>query len=90
MFWTEKERDSFWKRDQVAFAEKANEYPCCDVPTLLKCIHCPIENCKNYQDFTVLLAKLAESRATGKIVRSDSRSIYITAFQEEEIPDESA
>jgi len=40
VYWTEKERQELWERDQVRFAEISHNYLCCDVPTITKCILC--------------------------------------------------
>jgi hypothetical protein len=40
MFWRQDEKESFWKRDQVRFAEKAHEFLCCDIPTVAGCAAC--------------------------------------------------
>jgi hypothetical protein len=57
MFWTEKERQSFWERDEVRFAELAHEYLCCDIPTLRLCKKCDMKpkTCPNKKDLTVYL-----------------------------------
>lgn len=49
MFWTKDEREAFWKRNQIGFAELAHEYLCCDVPTVTACALCDKkpEECKN-------------------------------------------
>ena len=49
MYRTEAERKGLWERDQIHYAEIAHQYPCCDVPTVLGCLHCKIDPdlCKN-------------------------------------------
>lgn len=49
MFYSKDERDKLWERSQVGFAEKAHEFPCCDVPTVDACWKCKIDpsDCKN-------------------------------------------
>lgn len=52
MFWTAEERQSFWERNQVSFAERAYDFPCVDIPTILKCVLCDIHpsECKNKKE----------------------------------------
>ena len=55
MFWTEEERTAFWKRNQIAFAERAYEFLCCDIPTIKMCLECNAEGYKNCLNKTEVL-----------------------------------
>jgi hypothetical protein len=52
MIWTKKERQEFFDRDPIAFAERAHEFACCDIPTLSDCLNCKIKPvaCDNKAD----------------------------------------
>lgn len=38
--YSERYRRILAKKNQMAFAEKAHEYPCCDIPTIKMCSNC--------------------------------------------------
>ena len=52
MFYRQDEREGLWQRNQISFAERAHEYPCCDVPTVTACVLCDINplDCKNREE----------------------------------------
>ena len=57
MIYTEKEKQELWERSQVAYAEKAHEFPCCKVPTLTSCILCVFgeDECDNKKEVAEVL-----------------------------------
>jgi len=38
--YTKEEAERVWKKDQLFYAEKAHEYPCCDLPQYVRCCWC--------------------------------------------------
>ena len=50
MIYTEEEKKEMWERDQVYFAERAHEFPCCEIPTLSLCLKCDLNYCVNLRE----------------------------------------
>ena len=57
MFWTKKERKEFWERNQIAFAERSNEFYCCYIPTIADCKKCVVDpvDCENKAEIVEVL-----------------------------------
>jgi hypothetical protein len=58
MIYTKKERQELWERHPIFFAEKAHEFPCCDIPTFEMCLKCKIKDCENKREIEEALKKV--------------------------------
>lgn len=81
MFYTEKEQEEKWKRDQIKFAEVAHQYPCCMIPTLEMCFRCTADpdNCKNKTELNRVLdrCKPLINDVPNKSAASDGESVAV-------------
>lgn len=63
MYYTEKERNDMSRQNFIFYAERAHEFPCCDIPTIKMCWDCNIdgaENCHNKKDIADTLKPIIE------------------------------
>lgn len=66
MYRTEAERDNLWNRDQIHYAEIAEQYRCDNVPTIGDCLRCDIDPdlCKNKAEIAKEIAAIRTDMKT--------------------------